>query len=279
MRDFYLAFFVLLWLLIPRGLALELREEIPHPLTRGFCDGVFFWASTLLALLFGVALGNVLRGVPLDGKGYFFVPFWTVMGLGPHPGVFDWYTLLAGFSTLTVLMVHGGAFIATRSGGLVRARALTAAKYASLPAVVFSTAWAALSPIVNPALNRNYLDHPWAYVLPGAAGAAGAAMILLAWREREHGTFIASSAAILLSVGACALALYPRLLPSTLDPAAALTIYNSGTSQYALTTGLIWGAVGLALAVGYSTFAHYRFRGRVSLQGDQEAARQSGQRH
>ncbi|HEV2209234.1 MAG TPA: cytochrome d ubiquinol oxidase subunit II [Verrucomicrobiae bacterium] len=276
---FYLAFFVLLWLLIPRGLALELRDEVPHPLTRGFCDGVFFWSSTLLGFLFGVALGNVLRGVPLDASGYFFVPFWTIMGLGPHPGVFDWYTVLAGFSTLAVLMVHGSAFAAARTVGPVRNRARQAAKYASVPAVMLSTAWAALSPVANPVLNENYFGHPWAYALPVGAGVAGLAMIVLAWLGRERGTFIASSTAIVLSVGASALALYPRLLPSTLDHAQDLTIYNSGASHYALTAGLVWGAFGLTLAFGYSVFAHYKFRGRVPPQANEGAASQAGQLH
>lgn len=260
---FYLAFFVLLWLLIPRGLSLELREEVPHPLTRGFCDGVFFWASTLLGLLFGVALGNVLRGVPLGADGFFFVPFWTILRPGPHPGVFDWYTVLGGVSTLALLAVHGGAFIAARSAGPVRERALAAAKYASIPAVALGTAWAVLSPVANPVLQSNYIEHPWAYALPLAAGVGGLFMIVLAWRGRERGTFLASSAVILLSVGSAALALYPALLLSTTSRALDLTIFNSGTSHYALTAGIIWGAVGLALAIGYSTFAHYRFRGRV----------------
>ena len=270
---FYLAFFVLLWLLIPRGLALELREEVPHPLTRGFCDGVLVWASTLLGLLFGVALGNVLRGVPLDAQGYFFVPFWTIMGLGPQPGVFDWYTVLAGASTLALLAVHGGAFIAARTVGPVRERALNAAKYASIPAVALGTAWAVLSPLANPRLQRNYIEHPWAYALPLAAGVAGLCMIVLAWRRHERGTFVASSAVILLSVGSAAMALYPALLLSTTDRALDLTIYNTGASHYALTTGIVWGSVGLALATGYSIFAHCRFRGRVQAPGDnQEAA-------
>ncbi len=274
---FYLAFFVLLWLLIPRGLALELREEVPHPLARGFCDGVFFWASTLLSLLFGVALGNVLRGVPLDANGYFFVPFWTILGIGPHPGVFDWYTVLAGFSTLSILMVHGGAFLAARSSGPVRQRALAAAKYASIPAVMLATAFAVLSPVANPVLRHNYIQHPWAWVIPISAGVAGLFMIVLAWRERERGAFIASSAVILLSVVSAAIALYPALLLSTTNRALDLTIYNSSASHYALTVGIVWGAVGLALAIAYSAFAHYRFRGRVPPQSESgEAAGETG---
>jgi len=259
---FYLAFMVLLWLLIPRGLAIELRNEVPHPMTRAFCDGVFFWASTLLGFLYGVALGNVLRGVPLDAKGNFFVPFWTIMGLGPQPGVFDWYTILAGFSALAILVVHGGAFLAARSVDPVRGRALAAAKYVSIPSVVLATAWAVLSPVANPVLQRNYIEHPWAYALPISAGIAGLFMIVMAWRKRDRGTFIASTTAIVLSIGSAAMALHPALLLSTTDRALDLTIYNSSTSHYGMAIGLVWGGVGLVLAAGYSAFAHYRFRGR-----------------
>ena len=265
---FYLAFFVVLWLLIPRGLALELREEVPHPLSRGFCDGVLFWASSSLGLLFGVALGNVLRGVPLQPNGYFFVPFWTILSVGPHPGVFDWYTVLAGVSTLTLLAVHGGAFIAARTVGPVRERALAAARYASIPALCLGTAWAVLSPIANHALRRNFITHPWAYALPGAAALAALCMVALAWRRSPRATFIASSAVILLSVGSAALALYPALLLSTTERALDLTIFNSGASHYALTVGLVWGSIGLALALTYSAFAHSRFRRPPPREGE-----------
>jgi cytochrome d ubiquinol oxidase subunit II len=260
---FYLAFFVLLWLLIPRGLSLELRNEIPHPLARGFCDGVFFWASSSLSLLFGVALGNVLRGVPLDASGYFFVPFWTILGLGPRPGVFDWYTLLAGVSTVALLLVHGGAFLAARSVGPVRDRALAAARYSSIPALLLGTAWAVLSPVANPILLRNYSEHPWAYVLPFAAGVAGLSMVVLAWRKQERALFIATSLMILFSIGAAAMGLYPALLLSTTNRELDLTIFNSGASRYAMAAGLVWGGIGLLLASCYSAFSHYKFRGRV----------------
>lgn len=264
---FYLAFFVLLWLLIPRGLAIEMREHVPHPMVRTFCDAVFFAASTLLGFLYGVALGNVLRGVPLGPNGYFFVPFWTNLSIGPNPGVFDWYTVLAGLSTTAFLVVHGGAFLAARSVEVVRRRALTAVKYASVPAVILATMFAVLSPVANPALQHNFTAHPWEYAVPGASALAGLCMIVLAWRGRERGTFIASTAAIALSVASAAIALYPSLLLSTTNPALDLTIYNSGTSHYAMTAGLFWGGIGLALAFGYSAFAHYRFRGRVPPSG------------
>lgn len=261
---FYLAFFVLLWLLIPRGLALEMRGHVEHPLWRDFCDGVFFAASLALGLVYGVALGNVLRGVPLDQSGYFFVPFWTVMGLGPRPGVFDWYTVLIGLGGLAVLVVHGGAFLAFRSAEPIRRRALAAMRRGALPAASLVIAAVLVTPWVNPWLLHNYWRHPWAYAVPAAAGLSILAMVVLAWARRALATFIASSLLILLLVASAALSLYPALLVATTDRAYDLTIHNSATTQYGMAVGLIWGAMGLVLASLYSAFAHYLFRRRVS---------------
>jgi cytochrome d ubiquinol oxidase subunit II len=93
---FYLALMVVLWLLILRGIAIELRRHIESSLWRPFWDLVFGGSSALLALLYGAALGNVVRGVPLDSSGFFFIPLWTNPQPGPDAGIVDWYTLLIG---------------------------------------------------------------------------------------------------------------------------------------------------------------------------------------
>ncbi len=260
---FYLAFFVLLWLLVPRGLALEMRGHVTGSLWRDFCDGSFFAASVALALVYGVALGNVLRGVPLNAQGYFFVPFWTILGIGPHPGVFDWYTLMAGISGLAILVVHGGAFLAMKSTEPMRARAMNAAQWGAPFAVAITTATVVVTPMVNHVLLHNFEAYPWAYSLPAAAAGIELAMLVFAWQRRERATFIASSCFILTLVGSAALALYPILLVSTTERSLDLTIYNSATSHYGLTVGLVWGGIGLVGAAFYSSFAHYLFRGRT----------------
>jgi cytochrome d ubiquinol oxidase subunit II len=93
---FYLALMILLWLLIMRGVAVELRMHLEIGVWRSFFDGLFFFSSALLAIFYGAALANVIRGVPLGEDGYFFLPLWTNWRVGPDPGILDWYTVIGG---------------------------------------------------------------------------------------------------------------------------------------------------------------------------------------
>src|SRR5271167_5210199 len=93
---FYLALMIVLWLLILRGIAIESRSHQENPLWREFWDTTFSLSSAVLAVVLGAALGNVVRGVPLDATGFFAMPLFTDFQPGAHPGVFDWYTVLAG---------------------------------------------------------------------------------------------------------------------------------------------------------------------------------------
>src|SRR3954452_1429587 len=97
----YFGLILVLWLLVGRGLALELRHQIDHPLWRAACDAVFALSSAALALVFGVALGNVVRGVPLGSDGYFHLPLFQIL---------NWYALLIGVFGLSVLAGHGANF-------------------------------------------------------------------------------------------------------------------------------------------------------------------------
>src|SRR5579859_7513128 len=114
---FYLALMIVLWLLILRGISIEFRNHVENSLWKPFWDTVFGGSSALLALLFGVALGNVVRGVPIDASGYFFLPLWTNFLPGANAGVIDWYTVLIGLASLTALAVHGCLWIAYKTSG------------------------------------------------------------------------------------------------------------------------------------------------------------------
>src|SRR5579871_6541596 len=97
---FYLPLMIVLWLLIVRGVSLELRNHIEVGVWRALLDGLFGLASGLLTIFFGAALANVLRGVPLQSDGYFFLPLWTNWQPGVHPGILDWYTVIGGLVAL-----------------------------------------------------------------------------------------------------------------------------------------------------------------------------------
>src|SRR3954471_18587308 len=104
---FYMPLMMAIWLLLLRGISIEFRSHQANPLWRSFWDGVFFLSSTLMAVILGAALGNVIRGVPLDESGFFAGPLFTNFQPGPYPGVLDWYTVLVGVFTLCALAGHG----------------------------------------------------------------------------------------------------------------------------------------------------------------------------
>jgi len=120
---FYLPLMMVLWLLMLRGIGIELRSHMSNPVWQGFFDVVFSLSSGLLAIFFGAALGNVIRGVPLDAAGYFFEPLWTNFKVGPHPGILDWYTVMAVGFLIPIVVFASLAmmFLATRKGQELRA--------------------------------------------------------------------------------------------------------------------------------------------------------------
>src|SRR2546422_6094809 len=114
---FYLALMIVLWLLIMRGVSVELRSHIDAPVWKAFFDGLFFVSSALLAIFFGAALANVVRGVTLGADGYFFLPLWTDWRTGAQPGILDWYTMLGGVIALLALAVHGSLYLSVNTEG------------------------------------------------------------------------------------------------------------------------------------------------------------------
>ena len=114
---FYLPLMMVLWLLILRGTSIEFRNHIRSNVWMPFWDFLFCGSSLLLAIFFGAALGNVVRGVPLDASGYFFEPLWTDFRLGPETGILDWYTILVGVLALAALVMHGGLWVRLKTSG------------------------------------------------------------------------------------------------------------------------------------------------------------------
>src|SRR5260370_290305 len=137
---FYLPLIIVLWLLMVRGVAVELRSRVQNPVWASFWDGMFFLGSALLAIFFGAALGNVIRGVPLDSNGTFFQALWTDFNpYSANPGILDWYTILIGLLALTTLTAHGANYIAVKTLNAVNARARRISRLAWLATIVLSS--------------------------------------------------------------------------------------------------------------------------------------------
>src|SRR5438093_7625092 len=116
---FYLPLMIVLWLLILRGTSIEFRNHIHSPVWDPLWDFLFCTSSLLLAVFFGAALGNVVRGVPLDASGYFFEPLWTNFRLGEETGLLDWYTIVVGVIAVLALAMHGGLWVQMEPSGAV----------------------------------------------------------------------------------------------------------------------------------------------------------------
>jgi cytochrome d ubiquinol oxidase subunit II len=262
---FYMPLMMVLWLLILRGISIEFRSHHPNPLWRSFWDGAFAFASTLVALFLGAALGNVIRGVPLDQTGFFSGPLFTNFQPGTYPGVLDWYTVLIGLFTIAVLAAHGSNFLRWKTEGPVHARSTQAV----IPLWIVVTALGLLctwgTAVVRPGLYGALATRPWAWPLVAAVPVALICVFFLASRGRELPAFLASGAFIVAMLAGTAAGLYPNLLTSTLDPANNLDIYNAATGSLALRIGLIWWVPAILLALGYFTYLFRIFRGKVSV--------------
>ena len=261
---FYLPLIVVLWLLMIRGLSIELRGHIGDPMWASFWDAMFFLGSSLLAVFFGAALGNVVRGVPLDEDGYFFQPLWTDFSpFSQTPGILDWYTILIGLLALTTLVVHGANFVAVKTEGPLNARSRRISRFFIYATAAFTVLATAATFWVSPWMLLGFNDRPYGYVLPLLAVAGLIGMVLFNLRNDDRAAFLSSSAYIIGMLTSTVFGVYPDVLPAV-DPANSLTIHNASASQYGMTVGLIWWSIGMVLAVIYFVVIYRLFRGKVS---------------
>jgi len=260
---FYLAMWVVVWCLMLRGISIEFRSHVQDGLWRHFWDATFAGASVLLPVLFGAALGNVLRGVPLDASGFFSVPLWTTFRLGPQPGVLDWYTVLIGVFTLVTVAAHGALFLAWKTEGAVHERSGALALPLWVGVVLLWMVATGATSVVNPGIFRGLAASPLAWAFT-ALFAAGLCLVFLGLRRRRFLlAFLGSGAFILGILAASAASLYPVMLKSTLDPRFDLTALNASAGHHGLRTGLVWWLLGFPLAIGYAGFLFRFHRGKV----------------
>jgi cytochrome d ubiquinol oxidase subunit II len=261
---FYMPLMIVLWLLMGRGLAVELRMHFDDKLWRTFFDGLFFISSALLAIFFGAALANVIRGVSLGADNYFYLPLWTNWRTGPNPGILDWYTVIGGIMALLALSLHGALYLTLKTEGDLRRRARVAAGRL-WPIVTLATILAVPATVIaRPDSLHNYYHHPADFLSPIAV-AASLALILFALRKhRELPAFLASCAYLVAMLCGAAAGLFPVLLPSTNPAVPSITIAMAVSSPHTLRVGLVWWILGTFLALIYFSTVYWLFRGKVA---------------
>jgi len=263
---FYLPLMMVLWLLMLRGIGIEFRTHISNPVWQGFFDVVFCVSSILLAIFFGAALGNVIRGVPLNADGYFFEPLWTNWRVGPTPGILDWYSVMAGVIALATLTAHGSLYVAMKTEGDVNLRARKIALILWPLQLLLTIVSLAATYWIKPLVMQNYRAHPIGLLVPVVVLASLVLMILGITRQKEKTAFLASSVYIAAMLVGAAFALYPVVLPASTDPSYSLTIYNTAAGHHGLSVGIIWWSIGIVLALGYFVFIFRTFRGKVGME-------------
>jgi cytochrome d ubiquinol oxidase subunit II len=260
---YYLALFPVLWTLLLRGLSLEFRGHIPSPMWRAFWDFVLVVANVLLAILFGAAIGNLIRGIPLKPDTPLSLPLFTDFGVRGMPGILDWYTSLMAIFTLACLCAHGASYLALKANGEVHRRVRVLARWLWLATVFLLLVVSLATSDVRPELFAGMAARPAAWIGLVLVGG-GLAAIFTAWRSgAEQRMFLGGCVLIAGLLGTAAASLFPVILYSTVSPEYSITAYNGSSDANSLQAAIYWWPVAFALALAYFGFVGKYYRRRV----------------
>jgi cytochrome bd ubiquinol oxidase subunit II len=256
---FYLAIMLLLVALILRAVSMEFRGKVDAPRWRRVWDLAFGVGSLLATLLFGVAVGNILRGIPLDARGEFAGTFLGLL----HP-----FPLLVGLLTVAMFTSHGALYMAMKSEGELRQRMRAWASRAWIAWVALYVAATVGAFFFAPFLFEGVLKNPLTWAFFALTLASLVYLPIGAGQDRPLRAFIASSLAILAMNGLAAVSLFPRLVPALGDLSRSLTIMNASSTERALMTMLVIALIGVPLVLVYTVFIYSRFKGKVEIDED-----------
>ena len=263
---FYMPLMIVLWLLILRGLSIELRSRVENPLWRAFWDAGFAGASFLLAFVFGVTFGNVVRGVPVDDDGFFSTPLFTHLLPSTDAGAIDLYTAAIGLFAALALALHGCLYLRWKTEGPVAERATWLARKLFFVVLAFDLVVAVASARVNTSATHAFLERPLAWLFAavalGGAGLLGKSLRGDSARD-ELMAFVGSCIFLAATLIAGACALFPTLLRSTLSDAYSLDAIRSSSGAHGLAFGLVWFLPAIALAIAYLIYVLRETRGKA----------------
>ncbi len=271
---FYLPLIMILWLLIFRAIGLELRGQVHNSMWEAVWDKAFGISSLLLALFFGIALGNVVRGVNLgmvtngistQEAHYFFLPLWnpTFSPQAEHLGIIDWFTLLLGIIGVVSLTIHGANWIIFKTNSSLNA---------SLKKVVFTLNFVFLVlilsslliwHIIEPKPFHNFFKHPWLFIFPIIFFIGHFGLFKVKTFKRDGMGFLFSSLCLFGGITSTVASIFPKVLPSTNAVNPDLTIYNVAADDYGLSVGIYWFMVAIVLVIIYFTIQYKVFKGKM----------------
>jgi cytochrome d ubiquinol oxidase subunit II len=255
---FYLALVLMLFALIIRGVAFEFRSKAKSPAWRSAWDWAIFVGSFVPALLWGVALGNILRGVPIDQHMTYVGGFFNLL----NP-----YALLGGLATLTVFTLHGAIFLGLKTENEMMAKAIAATKKVGPVATVMIFLFVIAGYFMTDAFARLGINPG---IVPVAAGGTLLAAGWLIHQNRPGWAFIMNSLTILFSTITIFMSLFPRVMVSSLNPDWSLTIYNAASSPYTLKVMSFVALIFVPIVLAYQGWTYWVFRKRVGKQSKLE---------
>jgi cytochrome bd ubiquinol oxidase subunit II len=249
---FYVALIFMLIGLIVRGVSFEFRSKRENPRWRKTWDWTIFFGSLIPALLWGVAITNLMRGVAIEGDMNYYG------GLLP---LLNPYALFGGLTFLGLFIIHGASFLAIKLEGDVHTRVKSLSGKLWIAAIVLAVAFLVWSYLATDILN----NPGWDGLIPAILAAVS--LLAYGWflrRGREGLTFLSGGLVIILATVMVFSGLFPRLLISTLDPSNSLTIYNAASGPYTLKVITIVTAIFLPFVLLYQGWTYWIFRKRIS---------------
>ncbi|MFD1552601.1 cytochrome d ubiquinol oxidase subunit II [Putridiphycobacter roseus] len=259
---FYLPLIIVLWLIIFRAIGLEFRGHFKYQMWKDIWDKAFGVSSLLLALFFGIALGNIIRGVNLGGfengesayeAHYFFLPLWdgSFSPLTQHPGVIDWFTIIIGLIAVVTLAIHGANWIILKTNSSINTKLKSVIFKLNIALVALTILSLVVWQYVNPTSLTNFEERPYLILFPMVYTAGLIGLFFIKKLKKEVYGFIFSTLVIVGGITSSLASIFPAILPSTNAANESLTIYNTAAEDYGLSVALSWAIVGVILIIVY----------------------------
>ena len=255
---FYLAFVLLLVALIFRAVSFEFRKYA-EPAQKKYWDFAFGVGSLIPALLYGVAIGNVLRGLPIDAKGFYEGTFF---------GLLNPYSIVVGLLSLTMFLMHGAIYLSLKSEGTQKQRMTSLANKTWIAFVVLYAAATFYTIFTSPYLFENSLQNPLFWILIILLFASVISIPIFLNANKIGYAFTGSALTITSMILLTALSLFPKLVPSIINPDYSLTIYNASSTPRTLETMLIIALIGMPIVIAYTVIIYKIFKGKVIINED-----------
>lgn len=253
---FYLAFILLLFALIFRAVSIEFRSKFDNRLWRQAWDIAFSVSSTLTLLLFGVAVGNAMLGIPIDANREF---------TGTFIGLLRPFPIAVGLMSVAIFTMHGAFYLYLKTEGELQERIkgwMWKTFYFFLTMYIITTIWAVLG---VPLATAHFMERPLLWLAPIISVAAIANIVFAMKQGKPAYAFISSIAVIVTFNMLFGAALFPDMLVSSTDPANTLNIYNAASSQKTLFIMTIIAVLGLPFVLAYTSVVYWTFRGKVEM--------------